>query len=184
MSSPTQTTELVQETAKAVEATGGLGMLGINLKIFIAQLVNFLLVLLVLWKWVYQPIVKLLDERSERIEKSMKHAQEIEQKMQTVEQEQALLLNQAKSEAAAILEKAREDAERRKKELLENAKQEVQRVVAQGKEQLRSEKQQMIRDAKTEIVDLAIEAARKVLEDAVDEKKSQKLAEKTLEQLS
>lgn len=183
MSSPAPTTELVKETAEAVEASGGLGMLGINLKIFIAQLVNFLLVLLVLWKWVYQPIVKLLDQRTERIARSMQQADEIEKRMASVEEEQQRAITQAKAEAAVMLEQARNEAEARKKDLLENAKQEVQKVIAQGKEQLQAEKQNMVREAKAELIELAVASAKKILEDAVDEKRSRKLAEEVIGKL-
>lgn len=184
MASPTPTAEFVKETAETVEASGGLGMLGINLKIFLAQLINFLLVLLVLWKWVYQPIVKLLDQRTQRVEKSMRQADEIEQRMASVEQEQKLVVGQAKAEAVVILEQAKAEAETRKKELLANAKQEVQKVIAQGKEQLQAEKQNMVREAKAELVELAVASAKKILEDAVDEKRSRKLAEDTIAHLS
>ena len=67
--------------AETVEATGGLGSLGLNVKIFIAQLINFAIVVLVLWKWVYNPIVALLEKRQTTIEKSLKEAKEIEEKM-------------------------------------------------------------------------------------------------------
>lgn len=181
MSEPT--TQLAQQTAEAVEATGGLGMLGINLKIFIAQLINFVIVLLVLWRWVYTPLVRLLDQRSARIEQSMKQADEIEKRMKEVEEDQKRIVNQAKVEAAAILDVARMDSERRKKELLEAAKTEVQRVVTQGKEQLQMEKTNMIREAKSELIEIAIAAATKVLKESVSEKTSHKLAEEVVEKM-
>ncbi|MBI5370203.1 F0F1 ATP synthase subunit B [Candidatus Uhrbacteria bacterium] len=184
MSSPQQTTELARGAAQTVEATGGLGMLGINAKILLAQLVNFLIVLLVLWRWVYRPMVKLLDERSARIEASMKHADEIDAKMAAIEKEQQRLVGQAKTEAAAILESSRQDAERRKKEMIDAAKQEVQSVVAQGKDQLQAQKHQMIHEAKEEIVEIAIQAAQKVLQEQIDEKISHKLSERVIKQLS
>ncbi len=177
MSSAAQTTDLVQETAKAVEATGGLGMLGINLKIFIAQMINFIIVLLVLWKWVYTPLVRLLDERSKRVEMSMKHADRIEQRMKEIEEEQTRVVHQAKSEAAAILDQARADGEQRKTELLASAKADVERVVRQGKERLQVEKTNMLREAKSEIVEIAIAAATKVLKESISEKSSQTLAQ-------
>jgi F-type H+-transporting ATPase subunit b len=182
MSEP-QSTEFVSQATQTVEATGGLGMLGINLKIFIAQLINFVIVLFVLWKWAYTPLVRLLDQRSERIEKSMKQADEIEKRIKKVAEDQKRIVNQAKTEAAIILDQARADADRRKKELLEGAKAEVQRVVTQGKEQLRIEKADMLRDAKSEIVDLALAAATKVLKESITEKTSHKLAEEVVEKM-
>ena len=65
-----QEIEFISEANKAVEATGGLGTLGINGKIFLAQLVNFVLVLIVLWRWAFTPIVKILDKRRDQIAKS------------------------------------------------------------------------------------------------------------------
>ena len=180
----TPTTEIVSEASKAVEATGGIGMLGINLKIFIAQLINFLVVLFVLWKWVYQPIVKLLDERSARIEKSMQQAKEIESRFESTRIEQEALLTQAKTESSAILERARLEAETQKEKLTTKAKEEVQKVIIQGKEQLRLEKVAMIREAKKEIIEIAIAAVQKILEESVDEKKSQKLAQAVVEKMS
>lgn len=177
MSQPTPELELATTAAETVEATGGLGMLGINLKIFIAQLVNFLVVLVVMWKWVYTPLVKLLDERSKRVETSVKQADEIEVRLKQVEIDQKRIIAEAQTDAASMLEQAKVQADERKKELLENAKAEVQKIVTQGKEQLRAEKVAMLKDAKAEMVDIAVEAAKAILKDAVNEKKSRELAE-------
>jgi F-type H+-transporting ATPase subunit b len=169
--------EAVSEVAHATEATGGLGTLGINLKIFIAQLINFTVVLLVLWKWAYKPIVKLLDERSEKIEKSVKQADEIDKRVSELAEEQKTIVAEAKGEANNILELARTEAEERKQQLLSKAKEDVQLVVNQGKNQLQAEKEQMIIDAREQIAMIAVEASRKILSSSIDEKEAQRLAE-------
>lgn len=163
--------------------TGALGTLGINFKIFIAQLINFGIVLLVLWKWAYKPIVKLLEERQEKIEKSVKQAAHIEQRLVDIETEQQEIFTKAKQEAAAILDETRVQSDERKKILLEKAKDEVKTVIVQGKMQLQAQKEQMILEARQEIAQIAIEAARKILSESVDEKKAQKLAESVFEKL-
>lgn len=173
----------VQESSQ-LETTGVLGTLGINGQIFFAQLFNFLLVLLVLWRFVYKPLVKALDDRSARIEKSEKQAEEIAQRLAQVEQDQTQLINQARMEANVILEQAREEAEQRKQEILDSAKEEVQVVVAQGKQQLRAEKQQMMREAKEEMIELAIAAAQKILEKQIDEKTSKAMADEVVNRLT
>ncbi len=182
MSEPITTT--ANEAAKAVEATGGLGMLGINVKIFFAQLVNFVIVLLVLWKAAYKPLVKLLDERSARVEKSMNDAKEIETRLEATQIEHGKLIAEAKSESAALLEKTREDAEAQKIKLTAHAKEEVQKIIAGGKEQLQAEKIAMLREAKADIVEMAMMAAKKILEESIDEKKSQKIAQEVVERMS
>lgn len=176
-----QAAKAAQEVASATEATGGLGTLGINLKIFLAQLLNFGIVLLVLWKWAYKPIVKLLEERQEKIEHSVKQADAIEKRVHELESEQKEVIATAKSEAAKILDEARVWADDRKKELLAKAKEQVKGVVAQGKTQLEVQKVQMIQEAREEIAAIAVEAARKILAECVDEKKATKLAEHVID---
>ena len=176
--------EAAQAVAETSHATGGLGTLGINLKIFIAQLINFVVVLLVLWKWAYKPIVNLLDKRSERIEKSLKEADEIEKRLSELDSEQKALLAKAKQEANEVLEAARAQAESQKASMLDKAKGEVQTVVEKGKIQLQAEKEQMLRDAKSEIVAIAVEATKKILEESIDEKASQKIAEGIVEKMT
>ncbi|TAL51281.1 ATP synthase F0 subunit B [Patescibacteria group bacterium] len=179
-----QTAEVAQQVVEATEVSGGLGTLGINLKIFLAQLLNFAVVLFVLWKWAYKPIVKILEERQEKIERSVKHADDVEKRVCELETEQKKVIATAKSEAAKILDEARVVAEDRKKELLGKAKEEVKGVVAQGKGQLEAQKEQMIREAREEIAAIAVEAARKILTEGVDEKKATKLAEGVVDKMS
>ncbi|MBI5793823.1 F0F1 ATP synthase subunit B [Candidatus Uhrbacteria bacterium] len=173
----------VQLAAEATQAAGGIGTLGINLKIFLAQLFNFAIVLLVLWKWAYKPIVKILEERQVKIEKSVKQADAIEKRVVEIEKEQHTLIATAKSEAAKILDETRATADERKKVLLGKAREEVQAVVIQGKAQLENQKEQMILEAKEEIAKIAVEAARKILAETVDEKKAQKLAEAVVDEM-
>lgn len=179
-----QEVQLAAEAVQVSESAGGIGTLGINLKIFLAQLFNFAIVLLVMWKWAYKPIVKLLEERQEKIERGVKQAADVEKRVQELEQEREQVITQAKSEAAKVLEEARAVAEDRKKDLLGRAKQEVQGVVAQGKVQLEAQKTQMIREAREEIAALAVEAARKILADGVDEKRATKLAGEVINEMS
>ena len=175
--------EAVTEIAEVTKATGGIGTLGINLKIFVAQLINFTVVLLVLWKWAYTPIIKLLDERAEKIEQSVKKADDIDQRVQELAAEQKTIITEAKSEASKIMDQTKVDADERRKVLLDKAKADVGAVVAQGKAQLQTEKENMISEARVEIGAIAVEAAKKILAEAVDEKKATKLAEDVVNEM-
>jgi F-type H+-transporting ATPase subunit b len=166
------------------ETTSGIATLGIDWKIFIAQLINFLVVMLVLWKFAYKPIVKMLDQRSEKIEKGMKDAKDVEERLAKLEEERADVIKLAKAEAKKIADEARADAEERKAEMVEKAKREVERVVVNGKAQLKTEKETMMREARKEIVEIAVTASRKILEKAIDEKKAQSLAEEVVRKMT
>jgi F-type H+-transporting ATPase subunit b len=173
-----------EETVEAVEETGALGTLGIDGGIFAAQLVNFLVVLLVLWKFAYKPIVKMLDQRSERIERSLKDAEHVEKRVAALEDERKALLAETRAETAKMMETARTEAEALKADLVEKAKREVERVVVNGKAQLKNDQEAMLRDARREMVEIAVSAARKILADGVDEKKAASLAEEVVRKLT
>jgi F-type H+-transporting ATPase subunit b len=177
-------TEVVQAAVEATEAVGGIGSLGINLKIFIAQLVNFTVVLLVLWKWAYKPIVRLLDERQHKIEKSVKDAQEIEQRLSRLSGEREEVLIAARQEAKARVEEALAGAEGRRQEILEKTKGEVERVIAQGKQQLAQEREAMMRDARKELAEIVVEASRKIVASEINEKKAASLAEEVIRKMA
>ncbi len=179
--------EIAQETTGTIEESQeatGIAALGINGTWFIAQLLNFIIVLLIFWKWVYKPVVKMLDRRAETIEKSLKDAKTLETRVAKLEVERTKVIADAKAEATGILETTRKDAEDRKQEMLAKTKAEVERVIKDGKARLLKEKEAMIQDAKKDIATIAVEAARKVLADSVDAKKSQAMAEEAVELLT
>src|SRR5690348_9342004 len=78
-------------------------LFGLNWKLFIAQLVNFGIILFVLWKWVFGPVGKKLQERSDKIEKSLQQAKEIEEKHKAAEQHRMLEIEKARKEASEIV---------------------------------------------------------------------------------
>lgn len=159
------------------------GQFGINGQIFVAQLINFLIVLIVLWKFVYKPIIRMLDERTEKIEKSMKQADEIEKRVDLIEKEKEDIVSQAQKQAQEIIEKAHSQGQARQDEIIIAAKREVERIIAKGKDQLNDEKTAMMKELKKEIIDLAMKATTRILKDQVDEVKSKSLAEETVRKL-
>lgn len=168
-------------SSNPIEAVAG--QFGINGQIFTAQLINFLIVLVVLWKFVYKPIIKMLDERTEKIEKSIKHADEIEKRVELIEKEKEEIISQAQKQAQTIIETAHSQGQARQDEIIQSAKKEVERVIAKGKDQLAEEKNIMMKEMKKEIVDLALKATTRILKDQVDEVKSKSLAEETIRKL-
>ncbi|MBU0646129.1 F0F1 ATP synthase subunit B [Patescibacteria group bacterium] len=174
---------IINEAAQAAESAGGLGALGINLKIFIAQLINFVVVLLVLWKWAYTPIVKMLQKRSETIEKSLKDAAQIEVRLSDLEHERKQVINEARNQAAKIMEQTKADAEARREEMTQKAKREVENIVTSGKNQLQQEKEAMLRAAREGMVEIALAAAKKILSETIDEDKAKTMAAKVVDKM-
>ncbi len=175
-------TEALTESENPIAAVAG--QFGLNGQIFLAQLINFLIVLIVLWRFVYKPVIRFLDERAEKIEKGVKQAEEIETRIKAIEVERETVVNTARKESAVILEKAHHDAELRGEEIISGAKREVERVIAKGKQSLASEQEAMIRELRKEIIDLAMKAATRIVQKEIDEKKSKSIAEEVVRKLS
>ncbi|MFA5946796.1 MAG: ATP synthase F0 subunit B [Patescibacteria group bacterium] len=157
---------------------------GLQPALFAGQLVNFLIVLGVLWIFAYKPILKMLAEREARIEKSVKDAQEIEKRVLANEKERAALLASAQKEAQELHAKTVLEAEARKVEMVEAAKREVERVIQKGKEQLKDEHTAMMIEARKDLVEIAVKAAAKIISTDMDEKKSKSLAEEVVRKLT
>ncbi len=175
-------TEAPEEKASGI--AGVVGTFGLRSDIFVAQLVNFLLVLLVLWKFAYKPILATLDAREKKIEKSVRDADLVTKRLQDAEKEKADILRFAREEADAFARKSIEETQARKTEMVAAAKQEVERVITQGKAQLAQEHDAMLIAMRKEIVGIALDAAAKVLGEAITEKKSQSLAEEVIRKMT
>jgi F-type H+-transporting ATPase subunit b len=172
----TQLTETSAETAH-VEETGPIGALGLDWGIFLAQLVNFAIVLIVLKKFVFGPVVKRLEERTNKIDAGLKNAQDAQKRLAEIDALKEDTMTEAKKQSAAVLAEAKKDAEALRVQMIAKTKEEVGAVVAKGKEQLAAERESSIRELRGAVADLAVAAARKVLESEIDEKRAKALAE-------
>ncbi len=182
--SPTATTHASTEEASSGGIAGVIGTFGLRTDLFIAQLVNFLLVLLVLWKFAYKPILRALHEREDKIAQSVKNAEAIGQKLAQAQKEKEDILRAARQEADAFTTKALTDTEIRKVEMVEAAKKEVERVIAKGKEQLDAERQAMMMAMRKDVVEIAVAAATKIVASQIDEKKSTSMAEEVVRKMT
>ena len=171
---------MVAEATSAAEQAGLLGTLGINYKLFLAQLLNFGLVAFVIWKWVYNPLLKMLDERTTKIEQGLKDAEESAALKASSSEEKGAVIAEARSNARQIMEDAEVNAQEVADEKVRKTKEEVERIVTQGKDQLQSEREKMVREAKAELADLLVLATEKVAGEKLDAKKDAALIQKAL----
>jgi len=145
--------------------------LGINLGFFIAQLVNFGIIFLLLAKLVWPRVLKMLDERSERIAKGLEDARAAEEARENAERERDKLLAQARAEAQKVIEEARQRGEEQLKQLLREAQAQAEQVRAQARVQAEEERNRILAEARDDIVALALAAAERLVGDALDEKR-------------
>jgi F-type H+-transporting ATPase subunit b len=161
-----QTTALTHEPAAE---TGVLGTLGINMPLFIAQLVNVAIVLLVLRAFVFKPLVKMLEERRQKIEAGVAHAAEADKRLASAKQEEASLHASAKAEARGIVDEARAKGEAERAERVAQAAHDIDRQVADAKEKIASERTEATNAVRREMAGLVLAATKKVTAGDLDE---------------
>jgi F-type H+-transporting ATPase subunit b len=160
-----------------------LGNLGIDAGVLIAQLINFLLLLALLTLVLYRPVTKMLRERKERIAKGLLDAELAEKRAAQAEAEYQKRLEEARREAQAILAQARENAEKERQAILARAQSEAQELRARTEQELERERREALQALHEQVADLAIDAAGRVLGQAVDSAAHRRLVHDFLSQL-
>ncbi len=140
----------------------------IDLKIIIAQVVNFAIVFVVLYLYAIKPLSKIMRERSEKIEKGIKDAKSNAEILNNTKAEYEEALTKARREADKIFQEGKKEAEAKKILMLEKTKEEVAVMVEDGKKNLENEKIKMVTEAKEEITSLSVKIAEKILGKKID----------------
>lgn len=155
-----------------------LSNLGINGKLLVAQIINFLILLFVLYKFAYGPILKMLEERTKKIEKGLKDADESHKKLAEIVQKEKEVMAEARKEAQAIIVKAEEQAKKSKDEIAVEAKAQAEKIMQDTEKKIEDEKNKMLAEVKGEIAGLVIAATEKLIGEKVDNGKDRELINK------
>ena len=157
--------------------------LGLDIKILIAQLVNFSVLLFVLWKFGYKPMLKFLDDRKDKIEKGITDAEKAQKKLIEIEEKEKEAMKNAKKEALAIIEKAKASANEKRDDILKNAKKEIGKVIDAEKVKMQVEKAETLKEIKQESASFVIDVVEKVLEEKIGDSKDKELVKKIIKKL-
>lgn len=152
----------------------------IDLSLMTAQLVNFLIVLGVLYQFAYKPILKILNERTEKIEKGLKDADVARKSLEMANEKEKEILNSAKKEARAILDEAGEAAKKIKEEIIFEAKNQSEQIQKETERKVEEEKIKMLKEVKGEIASLVVMATEKIIQEKLDENKDALLIQQSL----
>jgi len=157
--------------------------LGINGKLLIFQIANFLILLFILRKFLYKPIINLLEGRKKKIEKSIEKSRKITEEwdcIQEIKQEETM---KAEKHAAEIIDEAKINAQEKEKEILELALEKRERMMDEAKRDISLEKESALKGVKQEASNLILLATEKVLEKNLKSADEMKLIEETLKSL-
>ena len=141
----------------------------------IAQILNFLVLLAILAKFAYKPLLKAMDDRRNRIINDLDSAEQTRLDAEALKEQYAEQLAGARQEATEIVNKANQIAQNLHDELVEQARVEQEAMMANAKERIEQEKQQALLDIRAEVIKLSTLIAGKIVNQKLNSDKDQKL---------
>ena len=151
--------------------------------LFIWTILTFLVLLGLLAKFAWRPLLTALESRQEAIKKSLEEADRAKQEMSRLNNESAKIIEEARVEGASILTKTRSDAERLREELRSKAKEEADTIVRNAQQQIQLQTRQALQDIRHEVADISVMIASKLLERNLVKADNDRLIDETLKQI-
>ena len=161
-----------------------LANLGVDGRILLAQIVNFFILLWVLNRFVYRPLLAVLEKRSAAIEQGLRDAKEAKQQLDTAREEAAKITHQAQTEAKAIITEVSASAKRERELAVTETKARIDQMLAAGERQLAEERARMLSEVRNELARLVVLATGKVLRKSVDKGENERLVSEALDEIT
>lgn len=169
--------------ASETASEGLLASLGINLPLFIFQLINFAIVAVILWFLILKPLTKKLAERQKMIDESINNAERATKQLAEAETEKRALMTKTRAEAEMLISKVEKQAAELKEEAAQNAKRQAEKVLAETKKVIEEEKNKMFAEVRKQTVELVVEATQKIIGEKITSEKDKKLIEEAVKNL-
>lgn len=154
--------------------------LGLNWRDFIWHTINFIVLIFLLSRFLYKPIVAMLDERQRRVQESMERAEQVRLAAERAAQERETQLGETRRQIQEMLAQATQTAERIQADARERAQQEAQRLVERAQQEAEAERAQSMADLRREVAGLAVMAAERVISRSLDDPAHRQLVEEFL----
>jgi len=144
------------------------------------QVVNFLLLLYLLNRFLFKPVMGRLDERQQRISKGLEDAESAARDRELARAEREAAVAEARREAQELVARANKIADDTRKEILEEARTEAEKVSARAREEITAEKEKAVAELRAQVADLALEAAGKLVRSEMSGTTQRRLVEEFL----
>ncbi len=158
-------------------------MLDINPGLIIWTIITFVLLVVVLGKFAWKPLLQALQSREQEIADSLKKAEEAKKDAERMMQENKIAMEKASTETARLIAEGRAMAEQLKVDIVAKANESAKKMLDQAKDEITREKESAMAQLRSEVADLSISVAEKILDESLDGAKQKKMVDKVLQQL-
>jgi F-type H+-transporting ATPase subunit b len=175
----------------AAAQTGGGGVIsetaatfGVTWQLFISQVISFAIVAFCMHRFAYKPILKVLEERRQRIAETLANSEKIKQQLAEAEAARRELMQKANLDANRLIEEARAAAARVQEQETQKAIGQAEQIIAKAREAAQADYEKMKQDLRREMGRLAVDLAGRVTGKILSVEDQQRLAEDTSKQLA
>lgn len=154
--------------------------LGLDWKMLVAQLVNFGILVAVLYFFAYKPLLKVLRKRSQMIADSLDKTEKIDKLLAKTKEDYKAKLAAAQEQSQEILSKSKQEAEKYRLESITKTQEQIEAMVAQSRTALQAEKDLLLDDIKKDVADLVVTASKKVIGREIKPADNDKLIDETI----
>jgi F-type H+-transporting ATPase subunit b len=157
---------------------------GVDVWKLLFQVVNFLLLLWLLNRFLFRRVLTTLDERKARIEKGLEDAEAAARDRELARAEREAAVAEARREAQAMIARANKIAEDSRAEIVAQAREEAEKVTARAREEISAEKEKAMAELRATVADLALEAAGRLVRKEMDAATQRRLVEDFLKEVT
>ncbi len=157
--------------------------LGIEPNLLVAQIVNFLIIMFVLTKLLYKPILTMLEKRKKEIAEGLALTAKMREEEEKMKVKKEKLLDEARKEARNIIDEAKKEAEAQGKDLVAEAHKQAHAIVEKGKEDAREEMERMKKDVQKAAIDIATAMTKQLVSQVLTPADQHRLLQKHVKEL-
>jgi F-type H+-transporting ATPase subunit b len=158
-------------------------MLDINPGLIIWTIVTFVLLVFVLGKFAWKPLLQALQSREQEIADALRKAEEAKKDAERMIQENKAAMEKANNETARLIAEGRAIAEQLKSDVVAKAHESAKKMLEQAKDEIGRERDAAVQQLRSEMADLAVSAAEKILDETLDGAKQKKMIDTVMQQL-
>ncbi len=156
--------------------------LGIDGYAFLWHTLNFIVLIGLLYKFLYAPVVGMLDERTKRIEESLAAAERAQAEVAQADRERDELLTTTRREIQEMMTTAQQVADRIQSEARSSAQAESQRIIETARQEADAERAQAMAELRREVASLAVQAAERIISRNLDDQAQRQLVDEFLDE--
>jgi len=140
--------------------------------------------MIVLNKFLYKPVLKIIQDRQKEIDSGLKLKEEMEEKVESLAKDRENVLKKARIEAQKFLEQKKQEAGKVREKIISDAREEKEEMVASGKREIEANRKEMEKLMQQDVLEIAFNMTQKVLKDTLKKKDHETIIRSQLEKLS